>query len=260
MQIVAVQSDIVWEDKQANFARVREQLAQGSVEPGALIVLPEMFAVGFSMNVAGIAEPEDGPTHTFLAELAIEYKAAVVGAVVTRAADGRGLNQAVVFDPGGRLLARYSKIHPFSYGGETKHYAGGNEVVVFEWGGFKIAPLVCYDLRFPEVFRHAALRGAELLVVIASWPEARDSHWRALLPARAIENQCYLVGVNRVGADPQVTYAGHSVILDPKGVPLASCSSQAELLVAAIEREPLVAYREKFPALADIRGEFLGQS
>lgn len=260
MQVVAVQSDIVWEDKQANFTRVREQLAGASIEPGALIVLPEMFATGFSMNVAGIAEPEDGPTHKFLADLAREHQAAVLGGVVTRAADGRGLNQAVVFDPAGKLLARYSKIHPFSYGGETKHYGGGNEIVTFSWGGFQVAPFVCYDLRFPEVFRHAARLGAELLLVIASWPEARDSHWRALLPARAIENQCYLVGVNRVGADPNVTYAGHSEILDPKGVPLATCSSQAELLVANIEHEPLLAYRDKFPALQDIRGEFLGLS
>jgi len=258
MQIIAVQPDIVWEDKPANFARVRELLAAGSVAPGALIVLPEMFATGFSMNVAGIAEPEDGPTHRFLAELAAQYKSAVVGGVVTRAADGRGLNQAVAFDPTGKLLARYSKIHPFSFAGETKHYAGGNGVVLFEWGGFKIAPFVCYDLRFPEVFRHATRQGAELLLAIANWPEARDSHWRALLPARAIENQCYLVGVNRVGTDPHVRYAGHSVVLDPKGEPIAKGGSQPEVLGAVIEREPLVTYREKFPALHDVRGEFLG--
>ena len=117
-------------------------------------------------------------------------------------------------------------------------------------------------LKFLNMARSEKNKGftlIELLVVIASWPEARDSHWRALLPARAIENQCYLVGVNRVGADPHVTYAGHSVILDPKGVPLATCNSQVEVLSARIEREPLVAYREKFPALADTRGEFLGR-
>lgn len=258
MQIVAVQSDIAWEDKPANFARVRELLRGTRIQPGALIVLPEMFATGFSMNLAEIAEPEDGPTHAFLAELACEHQAAALGGVVTRAADGRGRNQAVVFDPAGKLLARYSKIHPFSFGGETKHYAGGDGVVTFEWGGFRIAPFVCYDLRFPEVFRHAARQGAELMLVIASWPEARDSHWQALLPARAIENQCYLLGVNRVGSDPHVTYAGHSVIVDPKGVPLATGRSETQVLSAAIEREPLLAYREKFPALSDIRGEFLG--
>lgn len=101
-------------------------------------------------------------------------------------------------------------------------------------------------------------RGAELLVVMANWPEPRDSHWRALLPARAIENQCYLVGVNRVGADPMVRYAGHSVILDPKGEPLATAGSQPEVISAHLGRDALVAYRQKFPALADMRGEFLG--
>jgi predicted amidohydrolase len=258
MQIVAVQPDIVWEDKTANFAGVRAQLAQTMVEPGSLIVLPEMFATGFSMNVAGIAEAEDGPTHQFLTELAREHQAAVIGGVVTRAADGRGLNQAVAFDPNGELLARYSKIHPFSFAGETKHYVGGDGVVMFEWQGFRISPFVCYDLRFPEVFRHAVRRDAEILVVIANWPEARDSHWRALLAARAIENQCYLVGVNRVGLDPYVEYIGNSMILDPKGVPLAVGGPHAKAIVGFAEHEPLVAYREKFPALTDIRGEFLG--
>jgi omega-amidase len=258
MQVVAVQPDIVWEDKLANFARVREQLAVTRIEPGALIVLPEMFATGFSMNVAGIVEAEDGPTHEFLSETARQYKATVMGGVVTRAADGRGLNQAVAFGAGGTLLAQYSKIHPFSFAGETDHYVAGDEVVTFSWQNLCVAPFVCYDLRFPEIFRHAVRRGAELLVVMANWPEPRDSHWRALLPARAIENQCFLLGVNRVGRDPMVRYAGHSVILDPKGEPLATAGSQAEVISANLDRDTLVAYRQKFPALADMRGEFLG--
>jgi omega-amidase len=258
MQVVAVQPDIVWEDQTANFERVRQQLAGAKIEPGALVVLPEMFATGFSMNVAGIAEAEDGPTHKFLADMARQYRATVMGGAVTRAADGRGLNQAVAFGPDGALLARYSKIHPFAFAGETKHFVGGDEVVTFSWQNLRVAPFVCYDLRFPEIFRHAVRRGAELLVVMANWPEPRDSHWRALLPARAIENQCYLVGVNRVGSDPMVRYAGHSVILDPKGEPLATAGSQAEVISANLDRDTLVAYRQKFPALADMRGEFLG--
>ncbi len=217
-----------------------------------------MFATGFSMNVAGIAEAHDGPTHQFLAETARRHRATVVGGVVTRAPDGRGLNEAVAFDAEGNVLARYAKIHPFSFARETKHYAGGSEVVTFAWQGFLVAPFVCYDLRFPEVFRHATRQGAELLVVVANWPQARDSHWRALLPARAIENQCYLVGVNRVGSDPHVEYAGHSVILDPKGEPLALAGSEAEVISGTVERDSLLTYRQKFPALADMRSDFLG--
>jgi len=258
MQVVAVQPDIAWEDKAANFERVEQQLAAAKIEPGALVALPEMFATGFSMNVSATAEPADGPTHQFLAGLARQYQVTVVGGVVTRGADGRGLNQAVAFDPTGELLARYSKIHPFSFAGETKHFAGGSEIATFTWQGLKVAPFVCYDLRFPEIFRHAVRRGAELLVVIANWPEARESHWQALLRARAIENQCYLVGVNRVGSDPLVRYAGHSLILDPRGEPLAIAGSEPEVLSAQVERNPLVEYRQKFPALNDVRKEFLG--
>jgi predicted amidohydrolase len=210
------------------------------------------------MNVADIAEDADGPTHQFLAGLAREHQATVIGGVVTQGADGRGLNQAVAFGPDGALLARYAKIHPFSFAGETDHYAGGCEIVSFTWQELQVAPFVCYDLRFPEIFRHATRRGAELLIVIANWPEARDSHWQALLRARAIENQCFLVGVNRVGSDPQVRYAGHSLILTPKGEALAAGGSEPEVLTAVLERQSPLDYRLKVPALNDIRGEFLG--
>jgi predicted amidohydrolase len=204
MQIVACQLDIAWEDKPANFARVRELLSAATLEPGALVVLPEMFATGFSMHVGTIAEPEDGPTHAFLAGLAKDLQAYVVGGVVTRAADGRGRNEAAVFGPTGAVAARYAKMQPFSLAGETTHYEAGPAVVTFPWHEFTASPFVCYDLRFPELFRRAVRQGAELLVVIANWPLARDAHWLALLRARAIENQCYVVGVNRAGDDPHV--------------------------------------------------------
>jgi predicted amidohydrolase len=259
MQIIAVQPDIAWEDKAANFERIAAQIAGVTVEAGALVVLPEMFATGFSMNVEGIAEPVDGPTHQFLSGIAEKYAVSVIGGVVTRATDGRGLNQAVAFGADGAPLARYSKIYPFSFAGETNHYVGGSEITCFSWQGLQVAPFICYDLRFPEVFRHAVRRGAELLIVIASWPEPRDAHWQALLRARAIENQCFVVGVNRVGSDPNVRYTGHSLILDPRGETLATGGTAPELVEAEIDRAALVEYRQNFPALNDIRGEFLGQ-
>ena len=178
---------------------------------------------------------------------------------MTRADDGRGHNDAVVFSPDGKLLARYTKMHPFSFAGETKHYQAGADVALFDWHDVRVAPLVCYDLRFPEVFRRAVRRGAELLVVIANWPQPRDSHWRALLPARAIENQAFLVGVNRAGKDPLVAYSGQSMILDPRGEPLATAGQDEQVLVAEIDKASLVAYRAKFPALADLRPDLLGQ-
>lgn len=256
MQIIACQLDIAWEDKRANFERVRELVRTVTVKPGALLVLPEMFATGFSMHVDAIAEPPDGPTHEFLAELARQHQAFAMGGVVTRAADGRGRNEAVVFGPDGKLLARYCKLHPFSFAGETKHYQAGEQLVEFAWGELRVAPFVCYDLRFPEIFRGAVRSGANLMVVIANWPEPRDAHWQALLPARAIENQAYVVGVNRSGTDPHVAYAGHSLILDPRGERVAAAGNAQQVLVADVELAPLVEYRRKFPALADMRAEF----
>lgn len=259
MQIIGCQLDIAWEDKPANFARVRSLLATTAVEPGALVVLPEMFATGFSMHVDTIAESEDGPTERFLSELAREHQCFVMAGVVTRAADGRGRNEALVIGPTGNPTARYCKLHPFSYAGETKHYQAGEGIILFPCHDFQVAPLVCYDLRFPEIFRQAVRKGAQLLVVIANWPEPREAHWLALLKARAIENQAYVVGINRTGPDPHVGYAGRSLIVGPRGETLAEAGSAPQLIMARVELAPLVEYRQQFPALADIRPEFLGQ-
>jgi omega-amidase len=257
MQIVACQLDIAWEDKPANFERARSLLRGASIQPGALIALPEMFATGFSMHVDTIAEAADGPTHQFLSAIAREHQACVVGGVVTRAADGRGRNDAVVFDPSGKLLVRYAKMHPFSFAGETKHYEAGDAVQLFKWQDIQVSPFVCYDLRFPEIFRQATRQGAELLVMIANWPQPRDAHWRALLVARAIENQAYVVGVNRAGSDPHVAYAGASMIVSPRGEMLALAGPEPQLLIAEIDRAPLVEYRRDFPALADMRRDLV---
>src|SRR5580704_17942421 len=221
MQIIGCQTDIVWQDKLANHDRVRELLSSSPIEPGALVLLPEMFATGFSMHVDVIAEPLGGEMQTFLAELAKQLRSYVMGGVVTRAADGRGRNEAVVYDPDGRQVTRYCKLHPFSYAGETKYYQAGEAGAQFACHGFQVAPFVCYDLRFPEIFRRAVRGGAQLLAVIANWPQPRESHWLALLRARAIENQAYVVGVNRAGADPNVRYSGHSLIVGPRGETLA---------------------------------------
>ena len=182
----------------------------------------------------------------------------VVGGVVGRAPDGRGRNQAAVYSPDGTRLALYEKLHPFRFAGETNHYSGGERMVVFPLGDWRVAPLVCYDLRFPEVFRRATVAGANLLLVIANWPTPRLSHWTQLLIARAIENQAYVVGVNRCGEDPKVPYPGGSLVIDPRGQIVAQLDSAAGLLRAELNLAELREYRAAFPALADIRPEFLG--
>jgi len=255
MWVAGCQLDIAWEDKAANRARVRALLDAATPEPGSLVALPEMFATGFSSNVAGIAEEVGGATETFLADEAAARGIYLIGGVVTRAPDGRGQNEAAVFGPNGREIARYRKMYPFTYGGEAEHYAPGRAPVLFRWGDWTVAPFICYDLRFPEAFRQAVRRGAQLFVVIANWPEAREAHWTTLLRARAIENQACVVGVNRCGRDPTLGYSGRSLILDGRGEILADAGTDEGVLAAALDLPELLAYRRAFPALEDIRPE-----
>lgn len=255
MFVAVVQLDIRWEQKQANFERVSALVDAAAPPAGALIVLPEMFATGFSMNVASIAEEPGGPTDAFLASLARRHRATVVGGVVTRAPDGRGLNQCVVMSPEGAQIARYTKLHPFSYAGEHQHYAPGDHVVTFSWSGFNVAPLICYDLRFPEAYRAAIARGATMLVTIANFPAKRTSHWVSLNVARAIENQAYVVACNRCGSDPQLSYDGQSMIIDPRGSVIAGGSTAEGVTLGEVLLEDVTAYRQGFPALGDVRAD-----
>ncbi|MFA9476869.1 carbon-nitrogen family hydrolase [Phycisphaerales bacterium AB-hyl4] len=264
MKLIACQYDIAWEDKPANHQRLSAWLRERRPEPGTLVLLPEMFATGFSMNVAkiaegnGAAEGADRPSERWLAELAAELGVYLLAGVVNVGPDGRGRNQAVVFDPQGAQLARYAKLHPFSHAGEDDHFAGGDRLALFDWQGLKVAPVVCYDLRFPELFRHLTRAGAELFAVIANWPAARAHHWRPLLQARAIENQAFVVGLNRCGQDPNVPYSGQSVAYDPQGRAVAEAGEQPAMLDCDIDREVLTTFRAKFPALRDMRADLLG--
>ena len=253
MYIAGVQLDIVWENKAANHDKVRALVAAAKLPKGALVALPEMFATGFSMNVAEIAQTEKRETEAFLSSLAKELGIFVCGGTVVRGSDGRGLNQSLTFAPDGALLARYSKIHPFSYGGETAQYSPGTEVLTWRWDALAVAPFVCYDLRFPEIFRHAVRKGAQLYTVIANWPEPREAHWLALLKARAIENQAFVIGVNRCGRDPKLAYSGRGQILDPRGNVLADGGNKEGVFGAEIDPGSLLAYRKEFPALQDLK-------
>ncbi len=257
MHVAGVQLDIAWEDKKSNFANARALVAAARLPKGALVALPEMFATGFTMEAKAVAEKEGGETEVFLSSLAKEFGLFVTGGVVIKTAHGRGLNQSVTFGPDGALQARYSKIHPFSYGGETKCYSAGSEVVTWHWKDMTAVPFVCYDLRFPEIFRHAVKRGAQLFVVIANWPEPREAHWLALLKARAIENQAYVIGVNRCGRDPKLAYSGRGQVIDPRGNLLADGGTAEGVFGADVDLGGLLAYRKEFPALHDMKTGWL---
>ena len=253
MDVFAVQLDSIWQDKPANHARVRELLAGVTIPENSLIVLPEMFDTGFSMNVDKTRQSELLESESFLKELATEKKSAVMGGVVGTEQDGTCSNLSVTFAPDGTELCRYRKMQPFTPTGEDQHYGEGDSCQVFSWQGTKVSPFVCYDLRFPEIFRPAAQQGAELIVLIACWPTARSEHWVRLLQARAIENQAYVLGVNRCGSDPKFVYDGRSAAFDEMGESIFECNADQQVQHFRVDAAAVRTWREKFPALRDIR-------
>ena len=254
MQLACCQFDIAWEDKPANYRRVTDLVRSAKLAPGALFLLPEMFATGFSMNAAAMAEAYGGPTEQFLSQTARELGIYLMAGAAMRGGHGQARNKALVFAPSGELLAFYAKMRPFTPGGESEHYLAGEQPVTFGWADCTVAPFVCYDLRFPELFRQAtAARQPELFCVIASWPEKRILHWVRLLQARAIENQAYVVGVNRIGKDPYYQYVGRSLIVDPHGEILADAADREACISATLDLPTLRKYRQGLPFLADLR-------
>jgi len=253
VNILALQLDIAWENKAANFDHVRRLLARAAPEKDSLVVLPEMFATGFTMNTAAMAETYGGETEQFLAGAAREFGVCLVAGAAMRGRDGRARNKALAFSPAGELLAFYAKMRPFTLGGEATHYCPGEHPVVFPWRDWTISPFVCYDLRFPEIFRQAtAAHQPHLFAVIANWQPRRIHHWVRLLQARAIENQAYVVGVNRAGSDPQFVYNGRSVIVDFHGEIIADAGDGEGLIQARLELASLLEYRRDLPFLADM--------
>ncbi len=256
MNVIAVQSDVVWENPPANFANLRRWLVNAAPERNSLVALPEMFATGFSMNAAATAETVGGATEQFLARTAQELGICLVAGVARRGSDGKARNQALVFSSEGELLTCYTKQRPFSPGGEAEHYTAGEQSVTFRWNDCTVSPFICYDLRFPELFREAvAAHRPELIGVIANWPAKRIHHWVRLLQARAIENQAYVLGVNRVGADPHYAYCGRSLIIDPHGEILADAGEGEGVIQVKLDLASLRKYREGLPFLADLRWE-----
>lgn len=252
--VYGVQLNIEWENPRANFARVEALLRATPPSPGSLVLLPEMFATGFSMNVAAIDDRGRQETAGFLSGLSRRLGVFVTaGLVASDPATGRGQNVSVTFDPSGAEVKRYAKLQTFTLGGETACYQPGTEVQTWSWQGFTVSPFICYDLRFPEHFRAATRAGADLITVMANWPVGRIQHWVTLLQARAIENQAYVIGVNRCGTDPQLTYNGRSLVVSPKGEILADAGHGESVISAPVDRELLLTYRRDFPFLKDMR-------
>jgi omega-amidase len=251
MKVAAIQHDIVWEDAAATHAHVSPLIASAVAAGARLVVLTEMFATGFSMHPDRIGEDEGGPSEAFLVAQAREHDVHVVASIAQRGGDGQYRNNAVLAGPTGDVH-RYSKIHPFSYAGEHERYAAGDTFATVDVEGVRVSLFVCYDLRFADEFWTLA-PNTDLYVVPANWPEPRREHWRALLRARAIENQAYVVGANRVGTVKGTDYLGDSAIVDPLGRTLAEAAVGESVLVADVDPEVVKGVRTAFPFLPDRR-------
>ena len=250
MKVYGIQHDIVWEDQAANCHHVSRLLEQADPEPGSLVVLPEMFASGFTMNTEAANATET--TLDTLAQWSVQHRVFLLAGVISTNAVDESRNEAVIWNPEGSRMGGYVKQRGFTMGGESAAYAAGETHVICDWQGRNVAPFICYDLRFPELFRPAVADGAELMVVIASWPDKRIGHWTHLLRARAIENQCFVIGVNRVGSDPALNYNGQSRIFDFHGETLAAAGADEEVMYADLDFNRQLEYRKKLPFLADM--------
>jgi omega-amidase len=248
MKITIVQPDIAWEDKQANLDDLEKMLdfPAGATD---LVILPEMFTTGFTMNARELAEDAGSLTSRWLAKMTEMKSAAFCGSYIVREGE-LFYNRFVMNIPSGEQFS-YNKRHLFSISGEDKHYAPGRQRSLMSYGGFRINPIICYDLRFPVWIRNR--NDCDLLICVANWPESRREVWNTLLKARAIENQCYVAGVNRIGMDNSGNrYSGESVILDAEGKVIAEMGRSREGYVTAeISFSDLEKFRKAFPVHSD---------
>ena len=254
LKVSLVQMDMAWEDVAENHRRAARLLSKASDAGAKLALLPEMFSTGFSMEPERIAQAQGGVSEVFLAGRAAALGLWILASVPQKEKkSSRARNVALLVSPGGDVT-RYAKIHPFSWGGEDKHYEAGDRVVTADVEGVRVTPFVCYDLRFPEPFRVAA-RDTDLFCLVANWPDARREHWRTLLRARAIENQAYVAGVNRAGEGGGARYAGDSAVIGPLGETLVDATADygEAVLVCDVDTANVARLRGKFPALEDVR-------
>lgn len=247
IKITTVQSSLHWKDIPANLAMFDQKL-EGLAGKTDLVILPEMFTTGFSMEPAEVAEQMDGTAVQWMRQKAAETGAAITGSLILEEG-GKFFNRAVWMRPDG-TSDQYDKRHLFSLAGEHEVFAAGEKKLLTEWKGWRICPLVCYDLRFPVWSRN--VENFDLLIYMANWPEKRSHHWRSLLMARAIENQCYVAAVNRTGTDDNgLSYRGDSSIIDYSGQIIYQSSEVEGLFTCEISLESMATYRSKLCFLPD---------
>ncbi len=254
MKVALVQFSPEWEAPERNVEKLREMLNATNPKGVDLLVLPELTLTGFTMNSKKFAEEIDGISFRFFIEIARKYKCNVFGGLIEKD-ENKIFNSLIHFSPEGLIMARYRKIHPFTFAKEDKFFDSGDEPVISFIGKnkTKIGLTICYDLRFPELYRIYALQGAEIIVNIANWPEQRIKHWDLLLKANAVFSQSVVIGVNRVGSDPYNNYPGMSMVVSPKGEVVNEISNEEKIIFAEFETEDVTRIRKELPFLKDTK-------
>ena len=250
LKIGLVQYSPVWEDKSESIKKLESLLSGG--EEFNLLIFPEMTLTGFTMKSKDFAEELEGESFLYFSLLAKEKKCAVIYGVIEKGKK-KNFNTLVHLNNQGKIISTYRKIHPFTYSKENIFYGKGKETVITKVKGIKIGLSICYDLRFPELYRFYAKEKVHLIIDIANWPDTRIEHWRALLKARSIENQCYVAGVNRVGDDPKLHYNGFSSLFDPMGKEIVAVENDEKIITAEIDKSYVDQIRKKLPFLDDMR-------
>lgn len=250
MKIALVQYNPAWENKETNRNKILSLLKD--INGIELFIFPEMTLTGFTMKSKAMSETIQGDSFRFFSSIAKEKNANIFAGIIERR-NTRIYNTMIHIKPDGNLVKLYRKVHPFSYSAENKHFNAGVKPALTKIKKWKIGLTICYDLRFPELFRKYGKKRAQLIVNIANWPDTRIEHWRTLLKARAIENQCYVAGINRVGDAPKLRYTGFSSVFDPMGKEIAAVENEEKVIVVDLYKNYVNEVREKFPFLNDIK-------
>lgn len=257
MRVALIQMEIALGEPEVNRRRAAELIRAAAAGGARLVVLPEMWTTGYCLDTIGsVADSDLAPTSGLLGALAQELGIWIHGGSVADKKDGKVYNRALVCGPDGRLVSSYQKVHLVPMMDEHLYLGAGESLCAgFDLDGMQAATAICYDLRFPELFRALALRGAQLIVLPAQWPSQRLHHWRTLVQARAIENQCYMLACNRVGQDQANEFPGHSLVVDPWGQILAEGGEAEEAVVADLDLALVGQVRERVPVFRGRRPE-----
>ncbi|WP_416827057.1 carbon-nitrogen family hydrolase [Ectobacillus polymachus] len=256
MKVACLQLDICFGNIEANVQYVEKELQHAMEERPDVVLLPELWTTAYDLERLDVLADEDGiSSRRLLSRWAQSFEVNIIGGSIAKKVGDSVTNTMYVFNKKGELVSEYSKVHLFQLMNEQKFFSAGMGKGSFTLDSIPCAGLICYDIRFPEWIRTHTAEGAEVLFIVAEWPLSRLAHWRTLLQARAIENQCFVVACNRSGSDPSTTYAGHSMVIDPWGDILAEAGEEAENLIVTFDVAKITRVRNKIPVFLDRRPE-----